>query len=118
MKDAEEIVFTTGTTEGINLVSYAWGVPNLKAGDEIITVAAGFPTTVAPIIQNGFVPVFIDNDPVTLNARVDQLEAAYREKEDLIMVGAYQMQLASGELINVEIPPFSLDSPHTRRSLN
>lgn len=46
-------------------------------GDEVITVAAGFPTTVAPIIQVGAVPVFIDNDPTTLNARVDQLEAAY-----------------------------------------
>lgn len=46
-------------------------------GDEVITVAAGFPTTVAPIIQAGAVPVFIDNDPVTGNARVDLLEAAY-----------------------------------------
>lgn len=49
----------------------------LRPGDEVITCAAGFPTTVAPIIQNGCVPVFIDNDPVTGNARVDQLEAAY-----------------------------------------
>jgi len=54
------------------------GERRLVPGDEIITVAAGFPTTVAPIIQNGFVPVFIDNDPVTLNARVDQLEVALR----------------------------------------
>jgi CDP-6-deoxy-D-xylo-4-hexulose-3-dehydrase len=46
-------------------------------GDEVITVAAGFPTTVAPIIQCGAVPVFIDNDPVTGNARIDQLEAAF-----------------------------------------
>jgi CDP-4-dehydro-6-deoxyglucose reductase, E1 len=46
-------------------------------GDEVITVAAGFPTTVAPIIQNGAVPVFIDNDPVTGNARVEQLAAAF-----------------------------------------
>jgi CDP-6-deoxy-D-xylo-4-hexulose-3-dehydrase len=46
-------------------------------GDEVITVAAGFPTTVAPILQCGAVPVFIDNDPATGNARVDQLEAAY-----------------------------------------
>lgn len=46
-------------------------------GDEVITVAAGFPTTVAPILQCGAVPVFIDNDPTTGNARVDQLEAAY-----------------------------------------
>lgn len=46
-------------------------------GDEVITVAAGFPTTVTPIVQLGAIPVFIDADPITGNARVDQLEAAY-----------------------------------------
>ena len=46
-------------------------------GDEVITVAAGFPTTVAPMIQHGAVPVFIDNDPATGNAKVEQLEAAF-----------------------------------------
>ena len=50
----------------------------LRPGDEVITVAAGFPTTVAPILQVGAVPVFIDADPITGNARCDQLEAAYR----------------------------------------
>lgn len=50
----------------------------IRHGDEVITCAAGFPTTVAPIIQNGAVPVFIDNDPLTGNARSAQLEAAYR----------------------------------------
>jgi CDP-6-deoxy-D-xylo-4-hexulose-3-dehydrase len=50
----------------------------LKPGDEVITVAAGFPTTVAPIVQVGAVPVFIDADPITGNARCDQLELAYR----------------------------------------
>ncbi|CRY91252.1 degT/DnrJ/EryC1/StrS aminotransferase family protein [Synechococcus sp. WH 8103] len=49
----------------------------IKPGDEVITVAAGFPTTVAPIVQVGAVPVFIDADPITGNARCDQLEAAY-----------------------------------------
>ena len=49
----------------------------LEPGDEVITCAAGFPTTVAPIMQHGCVPVFIDNDPVTGNARVEQLEDAY-----------------------------------------
>jgi CDP-6-deoxy-D-xylo-4-hexulose-3-dehydrase len=49
----------------------------IQPGDEVITVAAGFPTTVAPILQNGAVPVFIDNDPATGNIRVDQLESAY-----------------------------------------
>jgi len=49
----------------------------IQPGDEVITVAAGFPTTVAPIIQVGAVPVFIDNDPVTGNIQFEQLEAAY-----------------------------------------
>lgn len=49
----------------------------IAPGDEVITVAAGFPTTVAPILQVGAVPVFIDNDPQTGNLRVDQLESAF-----------------------------------------
>ena len=48
----------------------------LCKGDEVITCAAGFPTTVSPILQNGCVPVFVDNDPITGNLRSDQLEAA------------------------------------------
>ncbi|MEB3199257.1 MAG: lipopolysaccharide biosynthesis protein RfbH [Synechococcaceae cyanobacterium] len=53
------------------------GERRLRPGDEVITCAAGFPTTVAPILQNGCVPVFVDNDPVTGNLQADQLEAAY-----------------------------------------
>jgi CDP-6-deoxy-D-xylo-4-hexulose-3-dehydrase len=49
----------------------------IQPGDEVITVAAGFPTTVAPIVQHGAIPVFIDNSPVTGNVRVDQLAAAF-----------------------------------------
>ncbi len=60
-----------------SLTSVKLGDRRLRSGDEVITVAAGFPTTVAPILQNGLVPVFIDNDPATLNGRVDQLEAAF-----------------------------------------
>ena len=52
-------------------------IKRIRPGDEVITVAAGFPTTVAPIVQVGAVPVFIDADPVTGNARCDQLELAY-----------------------------------------
>ena len=59
------------------LTSYKLGDKKIKLGDEVITVAAGFPTTVAPIIQVGAVPVFIDADPVTGNANCDQLEQAY-----------------------------------------
>ena len=59
------------------LTSPKLGERRLRPGNEIITAAAGFPTTVAPILQNGCVPVFIDNDPLTLNARAGQLEAAF-----------------------------------------
>ncbi len=59
------------------LTSPKLGDRQLRPGDEVITSAAGFPTTVAPILQNGCVPVFIDNDPSTLNGRADQLEAAF-----------------------------------------
>ena len=59
------------------LTSHKLGDRRVKAGDEVITVAAGFPTTVAPIIQCGAVPVFIDNDPSTGNLRVERLEDAY-----------------------------------------
>lgn len=46
-------------------------------GDEVITAAAGFPTTVTPIIQHGAVPVFVDNDPATGNILPSRLEEAY-----------------------------------------
>lgn len=59
------------------LTSSKLGERRLRPGDEVITCAAGFPTTVAPILQNGAVPVFLDNDPLTLNARLDQLETAF-----------------------------------------
>ncbi|MEO6994952.1 MAG: lipopolysaccharide biosynthesis protein RfbH [Lacunisphaera sp.] len=59
------------------LTSPSLGDRRLRRGDEVITVAAGFPTTVAPLLQNGLVPVFIDNDPITLNARVEQLGEAF-----------------------------------------
>lgn len=59
------------------LTSHKLADRRLQPGDEVITAAAGFPTTVAPIVQNGCVPVFIDVDPITLNARIDQLEEAY-----------------------------------------
>lgn len=61
------------------LTSHKLGDRRIRPGDEVITAAAGFPTTVAPIVQNGCVPVFIDVDPITLNARVDRLEDAYRQ---------------------------------------
>ncbi len=49
----------------------------LLPGDEVITVAAGFPTTVAPILQNGLVAVFLDAAPITGNVRLDRLDEAF-----------------------------------------
>lgn len=59
------------------LTSHKLGEKRVRPGDEVITCAAGFPTTVAPILQNGAVPVFLDNDPRTLNANLERLEEAY-----------------------------------------
>ncbi len=59
----------------------------IQPGDEVITVAAGFPTTVAPILQVGAVPVFIDSDPATGNVLVEQLEAAFAKgKTKAVMI--------------------------------
>ncbi len=58
----------------------------LKPGDEVITVAAGFPTTVNPIIQNRLVPVFLDVSLPTYEIDVTQLEAAYSPKVKAVMI--------------------------------
>jgi CDP-6-deoxy-D-xylo-4-hexulose-3-dehydrase len=63
----------------------------IRPGDEVITVAAGFPTTVAPIVQHGAVPVFIDNDPATGNARVEQLEVAFNEGKTKAVMMAHTL---------------------------
>jgi len=58
----------------------------IQPGDEVITVATGFPTTVNPIFQNGLVPVFLDVDIPTYNIDVFQLEAALSEKTRAVMI--------------------------------
>ena len=63
----------------------------LEPGDEVITCAAGLPTTVAPIMQHGCVPVFIDNDPVTGNARIEQLEDAYQSGKTKAVMMAHAL---------------------------
>lgn len=68
------------------LTSPKLGDRRLKPGDEVITVAAGFPTTVNPIIQNRLVPVFVDVTVPTYEIDVSQLEAARSEKTRAIMV--------------------------------
>lgn len=58
----------------------------IKRGDEVITVAAGFPTTVAPIIQYGAVPVFVDVNVETFNVDVSLLEASLSDKTKAVML--------------------------------
>jgi len=58
----------------------------IKPGDEVIGVAAGFPTTVNPIIQFGAVPVFVDIDLRTYNIDAEKIEAAITEKTRAIML--------------------------------
>lgn len=68
------------------LTSYKLGDRRLKKGDEVITVAAGFPTTVSPIIQNGMIPVFIDVDLETYDYKVEDIEKAISSKTKAIFM--------------------------------
>ncbi|MBT4121067.1 MAG: lipopolysaccharide biosynthesis protein RfbH [Candidatus Magasanikbacteria bacterium] len=58
----------------------------LKPGDEVISVAAGFPTTVNPIVQNGLVPVFVDVDLGTYNINIEKLKKAIGPKTRAIFL--------------------------------
>ena len=68
------------------LTSPKLGERRLQPGDEVITVAAGFPTTVNPIFQNGLVPVFIDVTVPTYNADVSQFDAALSPRTRAVML--------------------------------
>lgn len=68
------------------LTSWKLGDERIKPGDEVITVAAGFPTTVAPIVQNGCIPVFVDVDIATHNVDVDAIRNAITDKTRAIMI--------------------------------
>jgi CDP-6-deoxy-D-xylo-4-hexulose-3-dehydrase len=68
------------------LTSWKLGDKRIKPGDEVITVAAGFPTTVTPIVQYGCIPVFVDVDLATHNVDVDLLEAALTPKTRAVMI--------------------------------
>jgi CDP-6-deoxy-D-xylo-4-hexulose-3-dehydrase len=68
------------------LTSWKLGDKALKPGDEVITVAAGFPTTVTPIVQYGCIPVFVDIDIDTHNVNVAALEAAIGPKTRAVMI--------------------------------
>jgi len=68
------------------LTSSSLGDRAIKKGDEVIGVAAGFPTTVNPIVQFGAIPVFVDIDPITHNIDVNKIEAAISPKTKAIML--------------------------------
>lgn len=68
------------------LTSHYFRGDALKPGDEVITVATGFPTTVNPSLQYGLVPVFVDVDIPTYNIKPEMIEAAVTEKTRAIMI--------------------------------
>ena len=68
------------------LTSPLLGERRIKRGDEVITVACAFPTTVAPVIQYGAVPVFVDVESATANIDCTMLEAAYSVKSKAVML--------------------------------
>ena len=69
-----------------SLTSWKLRDNRIKPGDEIITVAAGFPTTVAPILQNDCIPVFVDIDVATHNVDVNAVRNAISKKTKAIML--------------------------------
>ena len=85
-------VLTTNSGSSANLLAFTaltspkLGDRALKPGDEVITVAAGFPTTVNPIIQNGMVPVFVDSHIPTYNIDPEKIEQAISPKTKAIMI--------------------------------
>jgi len=85
-------VLTVNSGSSANLVAFSaltspkLGDKALKAGDEVISVAAGFPTTVNPVIQHGCIPVFVDVDIPTYNIDANKIEAAISDKTKAIMV--------------------------------
>lgn len=85
-------VLTVNSGSSANLLAFATltspklGDRALRPGDEVITVAAGFPTTVNPILLYGCIPVFVDVDIPTYNIDVDRIEEAISEKTRAIVL--------------------------------
>jgi CDP-6-deoxy-D-xylo-4-hexulose-3-dehydrase len=85
-------LITVNSGSSANLVAFSTltspklGDRAIKQGDEVIGVAAGFPTTVNPILQFGAVPVFVDVDRLTHNIDADKIEAAIGPKTKAIML--------------------------------
>lgn len=80
----------------------------LKEGDEVITAAAGFPTTVNPILQNGLKVVFVDVQAETLNANMDILRNAITDKTKAIVLAHTLGNPYRADLIKFEFPHIAL----------
>lgn len=87
-----QFVLTTNSGSSANLLAFSaltspkLGTRAIRPGDEVISVAAGFPTTVNPILQYGAVPVFVDVDIPTYNIDAAKIEAAIGPKTKAIML--------------------------------
>ncbi len=85
-------VITVNSGSSANLIALAaltsseLGDRRLKAGDEFITVAVSFPTTINPAVQYGLIPVFLDVNPATYNIDISRLEEALSEKTKAIII--------------------------------
>jgi CDP-4-dehydro-6-deoxyglucose reductase, E1 len=79
------VLTNSGSSANLLAISSLKAIGKLKDGDEVITTACGFPTTLNPIIQNNLVPVFVDVDD-TLNIDVTKLEAALSPKVKALMI--------------------------------
>ncbi|KWV32454.1 lipopolysaccharide biosynthesis protein RfbH [Micromonospora rifamycinica] len=90
LKRRKAVLTNSGSSANLlalsTLTSPELGDQRLKPGDEVITVAAGFPTTVNPILQNGLVPVFVDIELGTYNTTAELVEQAISPRTRAIMI--------------------------------
>lgn len=86
LKVKNVVLCNSGSSANLLAMSAAKELYGLKDGDEVITTACGFPTTVNPIIQNGLIPVFIDVDLGTYVANLATVEAAIGERTKAIFM--------------------------------
>ena len=92
-RNAKSLLVNSGSSANLVAISSLgssqlkkFGYEPLKKGDEVLTVAAGFPTTVNPIVQNGWIPVFVDVDASTLNTTLEKLQAAKTSKTRAVVL--------------------------------
>jgi CDP-4-dehydro-6-deoxyglucose reductase, E1 len=85
-------ILLTNSGSSSNLIAFSaltskkLGSRQMKSGDEVISVAAGFPATVTPVIQNGMIPVFVDVDLKTYNINIDMMKKALSPKTKCVFI--------------------------------